>query len=79
MKTNNSGFTLLEILMALSVIAVGFLVMAQMQFLSLKLNQWRRMDSLNKNKLDTNDDINTGSEIAIAFENFVPGGRFNEY
>lgn len=33
---NSSGFTLLEILVALGIMAIGFLAMAQMQFLSLR-------------------------------------------
>lgn len=36
---NNKGFTFLEILVALSIMAFGFLAMAQMQFLSLRQKQ----------------------------------------
>ena len=36
MKSENKGFTLLEILMALGIMAFGFIAMSQMQYLSLR-------------------------------------------
>lgn len=36
---NNKGFTFLEIMVALGIMAIGFLAMAQMQFLSLRQKQ----------------------------------------
>lgn len=36
-------------------------------------------DSMDRDKEDTNPDINTGVEIAVGFETFVPGGASNVY
>lgn len=36
-------------------------------------------DAMDKDKVDTNPDINTGVEIAVGFESFVPGGASNVY
>jgi len=36
-------------------------------------------DSEDKDKADTNDKINTGTEIAVGFETFIPGGATNVY
>jgi hypothetical protein len=36
-------------------------------------------DAMDKDKKDTNPDINTGVEIAVGFETFVPGGASNVY
>ncbi len=36
-------------------------------------------DELDKDKTDTNKEINTGTEIAVGFETFVPGGATNVY
>ena len=36
-------------------------------------------DSQDKDKDDTNDKINTGTEIAVGFETFIPGGATNVY
>ena len=36
-------------------------------------------DSRDRDKKDTNPDINTGVEIAVGFESFVPGGATNVY
>jgi prepilin-type N-terminal cleavage/methylation domain-containing protein len=36
---NSNGFTFTEVMIALSMMALGFLAMAQMQFLSLKQKQ----------------------------------------
>ena len=36
---DNSGFTLLEILVAVFLMAIGFFAMSQMQFLSLRQSQ----------------------------------------
>ena len=36
MKSDNKGFTLLEILVALGIMVIGFLAMSQMQYLSLR-------------------------------------------
>ena len=36
LNKNQSGFTMLEILVALGIMTIGFLAMAQMQFLSLR-------------------------------------------
>jgi hypothetical protein len=35
--------------------------------------------AMDKDKKDTNPDINTGVEIAVGFESFVPGGASNVY
>jgi hypothetical protein len=36
-------------------------------------------DAMDRDKKDTNPDINTGVEIAVGFESFVPGGASNVY
>jgi len=36
-------------------------------------------DARDRDKKDTNPDINTGVEIAVGFESFVPGGATNVY
>ena len=36
-------------------------------------------DAMDKDKKDINPDINTGVEIAVGFETFVPGGASNVY
>lgn len=36
-------------------------------------------DAMDRDKMDTNPDINTGVEIAVGFESFVPGGASNVY
>jgi hypothetical protein len=36
-------------------------------------------DAMDRDKKDTNPDINTGVEIAVGFETFVPGGATNVY
>ena len=36
-------------------------------------------DELDKDKTDTNEEINTGTEIAVGFETFIPGGATNVY
>ena len=36
-------------------------------------------DEQDKDKTDTNREINTGTEIAVGFETFVPGGATNVY
>ena len=36
-------------------------------------------DAMDRDKKDTNPDINTGVEIAVGFESFVPGGATNVY
>jgi PilX N-terminal len=36
-------------------------------------------DTMDRDKKDTNPDINTGVEIAVGFETFVPGGASNVY
>jgi len=36
-------------------------------------------DAMDRDKKDTNPDVNTGVEIAVGFESFVPGGASNVY
>lgn len=36
-------------------------------------------DSQDKDKFDQDDSINTGKEIAVGLENFIPGGASNRY
>jgi hypothetical protein len=36
-------------------------------------------DAMDRDKMDMNPDINTGVEIAVGFETFVPGGASNVY
>lgn len=36
-------------------------------------------DSEDEDKDDTNPDVNTGTEIAVGFESFIPGGASNVY
>ncbi len=53
MTSNNKGFTLMEIMVALGIMAIGFLAMSQMQYLSLRQTNIAQVGSKSINLLQS--------------------------
>lgn len=59
MNSNNNGFTFLEIIVALGIMAIGFLAMSQMQYLSLRQTTLSQVGSQSTNLLQSIADRDT--------------------
>ncbi len=59
MTSNNKGFTLYEILVALAITSIGFLAMSQMQYLSLRQTTLAQIGSKSTNLLQSLTDRDT--------------------
>jgi len=57
MTSNNKGFTLMEILVALTIMAIGFLAMSQMQYLSLRQKTMAEMGTFATNIVESVSDF----------------------
>jgi len=90
MKNNISqnGFTLIEILVAVFIMSVGFLALSQMEFLSVRQKQMAEAGSNatntiqfagDRDKDDKDSDLNTGTQISVGIETFLPSGGSNVY
>lgn len=67
LNKNQSGFTMLEILVALAIMTVGFLAMAQMQFLALRQNNQAESGTVATNMAQfiSDADIETARRIHL--------------
>ena len=59
MTSNNKGFTLIEILVALAITSIGFLAMSQMQYLSLRQTTLAQVGSQSTNLIQSLIDRDT--------------------
>lgn len=69
MTSNNKGFTLFEILIALAITAVGFLAMSQMQYISLRQKTLAETGTFATNVIDTVSDFEMANARAISLLN----------
>ena len=69
MNSNSKGFTFLEIIVALGIMAVGFLAMSQMQYLSFKQKMLAESGTFATNMISTVSDFEMANARAISLLN----------
>ncbi len=69
MNSNSKGFTLLEILVALGIMAVGFLAMSQMQYLSFKQKTLAESGTFATNMIGTVSDFELANARILSLLN----------
>ena len=66
MTSNNKGFTLLEILVSVAIMSVGFLAMSQMQYLSLRQKTMAEMGTFAANVVESVTDFEMANSKRIS-------------
>ena len=69
MNSNSKGFTLLEIMVALGIMAVGFLAMSQMQYLSFRQKALSESGTFATNMIGTVSDFEMANARTISLLN----------